>query len=654
MIRARPHVEVAGGDRAQALRRVQAVDLGVVGVVEEVGAARRQAEADERDEGLEERVALVEHAGRGGRGEHEDVLGPLLRTCGADGRLQRRRATGPWCRGRSRAGRIGGRGHRVRLPVSSAAVRSTALRPRTPVEGAGRRLRRTWLAKIYTRKGDDGTHRSPLRRAGRERLRRPRRVRRGRRSGLDARPRPRRDRAGLRARRAAGAAAARAVRRRRRAGDRAREPCEARTRRLAHDRRRWSTALEPIIDDVTARYEAADRVRAPGREPHRRRARRRAHGRAAGRARSRSRPPATAGSPTASVVPYLNRLADLVYTLARWQEGTFRPVRADRAPERIRPTADPDLRSTPCPSRSPSSPRPPTASRSSCSPCPSGRARRFGPGADVVDAALGGGLAAFLAEAGFEGKLGETLAVPTAGKLRAKAAILVGIGEPAELTRRRPAPRRAPRWPRRASKAASVATTLATRGAAISTSPTPRRRSPRVSCSARTSTSSTRATARRRSLKKVTIIADGGAAVRAAVERGATIGDAVIVGARHGQHAVEGEVTRRHGRGGRAQAPARARRHRAGARRASSSRRRRSAACSASVRVPSRPPRFLKMTYAPAGARGKALALVGKGVVFDSGGLSLKTARRHGDDEDRHVGWRGGDRGDVGAAPTSA
>ncbi|HTC81706.1 MAG TPA: ATP:cob(I)alamin adenosyltransferase, partial [Acidimicrobiia bacterium] len=27
------------------------------------------------------------------------------------------------------------------------------------------------------------------------------------------------------------------------------------------------------------------------------------------------------------VVPYLNRLADLVYTLARWQEGSWRPVR---------------------------------------------------------------------------------------------------------------------------------------------------------------------------------------------------------------------------------------------------------------------------------------------------------------------------------------
>jgi cob(I)alamin adenosyltransferase len=29
------------------------------------------------------------------------------------------------------------------------------------------------------------------------------------------------------------------------------------------------------------------------------------------------------------VVPYLNRLADLVYTLARWQEEGWRPVRTD-------------------------------------------------------------------------------------------------------------------------------------------------------------------------------------------------------------------------------------------------------------------------------------------------------------------------------------
>ena len=34
---------------------------------------------------------------------------------------------------------------------------------------------------------------------------------------------------------------------------------------------------------------------------------------------------------TSHVVAYLNRLADLVYTLARWQEGEHRPVRVPRA-----------------------------------------------------------------------------------------------------------------------------------------------------------------------------------------------------------------------------------------------------------------------------------------------------------------------------------
>ena len=38
-----------------------------------------------------------------------------------------------------------------------------------------------------------------------------------------------------------------------------------------------------------------------------------------------------------------------------------------------------------------------------------------------------------------------------------------------------------------------------------------------------------------------------------------------------------------------------------------------------------RTPRFLRMEYAPAGARA-TVALVGKGVVFDSGGLSLKSS----------------------------
>ena len=94
---------------------------------------------------------------------------------------------------------------------------------------------------------------------------------------------------------------------------------------------------------------------------------------------------------------------------------------------------------------------------------PVGKGGALGPGADAVDAALDGRLATFLAEAGFEGRLGETLAVPTAGRLKAKAAVLVGIGDPDDLTIdgvRRAAAAIA----RRASKAASVATTLATRG----------------------------------------------------------------------------------------------------------------------------------------------------------------------------------------------
>jgi cob(I)alamin adenosyltransferase len=87
-------------------------------------------------------------------------------------------------------------------------------------------------------------------------------------------------------------------------------------------------ALEPIIDDVTARYDAPTEFVLPGENRVAaaldvartvvRRAER--HAVAASRA---------GWLDESFVVPYLNRLADLVYTLARWQEGTFRPVRAD-------------------------------------------------------------------------------------------------------------------------------------------------------------------------------------------------------------------------------------------------------------------------------------------------------------------------------------
>src|SRR5882672_746012 len=83
----------------------------------------------------------------------------------------------------------------------------------------------------------------------------------------------------------------------------------------------------------------------------------------------------------------------------------------------------------------------------------------LGPGADVVDAALGGTLAAFMTEAGFEAKRGEALAIPTGGQLGAKAAVLVGMGERDTLDI--DAVRRAgAAVARRASKVVKVATTV--------------------------------------------------------------------------------------------------------------------------------------------------------------------------------------------------
>ena len=127
-----------------------------------------------------------------------------------------------------------------------------------------------------------------------------------------------------------------------------------------------------------------------------------------------------------------------------------------------------------------------------------GTGRTLGPGADVVDAALGGGLEAFLEEAGFEANLGDTLSVPTSGKLKAKAAVLVGVGEIDQLTldglRRAGAAvaRRAPQGRVGGHHARE-------RGAGSRRPPRPRRRWPRAWCSARTNSSSTSATASPRS-----------------------------------------------------------------------------------------------------------------------------------------------------------
>ena len=87
-------------------------------------------------------------------------------------------------------------------------------------------------------------------------------------------------------------------------------------------------ALEPVIDDVTGRFDIPKEFVLPGQTP----------GSAAldlARAvvRRAERSALAVAAPGSSVVPYLNRLSDLLWTLARWQEGRMLPARDPRPTE---------------------------------------------------------------------------------------------------------------------------------------------------------------------------------------------------------------------------------------------------------------------------------------------------------------------------------
>ena len=87
-------------------------------------------------------------------------------------------------------------------------------------------------------------------------------------------------------------------------------------------------ALEPVIDDVTTRFDPPQEFVLPGENEL---AAALDLARAVVRRAERQAVAARADGwlDDSQVVPYLNRLADLVYTLARWQEHGFRPVRTD-------------------------------------------------------------------------------------------------------------------------------------------------------------------------------------------------------------------------------------------------------------------------------------------------------------------------------------
>jgi leucyl aminopeptidase len=247
--------------------------------------------------------------------------------------------------------------------------------------------------------------------------------------------------------------------------------------------------------------------------------------------------------------------------------------------------------------------------------------RRLGPGADVVDRALGGGLAEFMAETGFEGKRGETLAVPTQGRLGAKAVVLVGVGDAAKLDAE--AFRRAGgALAKRASKVQSVATTLLAAAPATLDRAVASQALVEGIVLGSYQFLKYKAEATPSKLERVVILG-GGAKARTAVDRGARVAESVawardLVNEPAGAKSPEdiAKLARKLGRDS-----------------------------GLSVKVlageqlereglggvlgvgggSDRPPRFVRLAYEPDNARA-TVAFVGKGVVFDSGGLSLKTA----------------------------
>ena len=254
---------------------------------------------------------------------------------------------------------------------------------------------------------------------------------------------------------------------------------------------------------------------------------------------------------------------------------------------------------------------------------PVGAGRALGPGAEAVDAALDSELTAFMEEADFEGKPGQTLAVPTRGRLRSAAAMLVGVGAFDEVTAdgiRRAAAAVA----RKATRAPSVATTLVDLA-----DPAGIERAAAAQALAegfvlgsyqflkyKGNGDATR-------LSKVVVVGRANARVEAALDRGATVSAAVTwardmvnepSGAKSPAAFANAAKKLLRGKGVTVKVMTEAELKAAG--------------LGGVVGVgqgSGNPPRLVKATYSPTGKKG-SVAFVGKGVVFDSGGLSLKTS----------------------------
>jgi leucyl aminopeptidase len=248
--------------------------------------------------------------------------------------------------------------------------------------------------------------------------------------------------------------------------------------------------------------------------------------------------------------------------------------------------------------------------------------RKLGPGADVVDRAVGGDLAEFMDEADFSGKPGETLAVPTQGRLGAKAVVLVGVGDLGKLDAA--AVRKAgAALARRSAKVARVATTL------LEAVPDTVDAGDAAQALAEGvllggyQFLKYKGDAKASQLERVVVLGRTSAKVRAAIERGTEIANAVrwardLVNEPAGAKSPEdvAELAREVARGTGLKVKVLT---------VDQMQRARMGGVLGVGQGSERPPRFVRLAYEPAGAK-HTLALVGKGVVFDSGGLSIKTA----------------------------
>jgi leucyl aminopeptidase len=245
--------------------------------------------------------------------------------------------------------------------------------------------------------------------------------------------------------------------------------------------------------------------------------------------------------------------------------------------------------------------------------------RELGPGGAAVDAAIGG-LDAFMTEAGFEGTPGQTLAVPAGTGISAKAVLLVGVGKAEDITldtlRNAGAA-----IARKASKVRTVATTLL--DAADLDRPDAAQALAEGVLLGGYQYLEYKSDAKPSKLRRVVVLGRGGAKVDAALERGAAVG-AAVMWARDLVNTPSGEKSpAAFARA--AQTLLRGKNVKVEVLDVAALKKARLGGVLGVGQGSNQSPRLVKMTYSPPGAKGK-VALVGKGVVFDSGGLSLKTA----------------------------